>query len=1388
MPEQSEVIDINKVIEQQRGVLSLAVALGVIPDDGSNVQYTKELGQNVRSELTEALSNVRVRHGRSTIRPDNPDDVLAGRLATKLANSDTFSGSNYSKDEIQELLTGAIKNIDNSITSLNAAVDYQQPYNQISFLSQALGGKPIPDSGYTPEYGAEVLALRDARLADAADWAAQTAKSPAAPISAEDALVASIRQEAAMSGVDVDPKTLKNLIVNAPITVGKLNHQTQPQAGVSVAPEANPSTGETITKIVPDDRILRVEQALSTLIENFNEDGANLATPKVDGVFEENDIASFNKALAYLKAKAGLDEKFPENGYSKELGDALEGKILLKLNAELLAKNPTAFFISTANASSTSEETAEIQKTIKAVPELFKDLDALYDDGKLVAVNLPNSNTPAANATSNQNSSPEPKTPTSSGNDSSSNTTGSSDQSQEDLTREKFKPVVKIVENFLYQIGDIEKIPGVGEAVKKFGGKDIADSLFTPLEESEIDGNFGAHEQDLTSKLIMAMKMVDEQPVVDGTYNKAIGDRLKLSILTKPGFSFVRDMDVDGKPLGIKFYGDSKENIELARQLLDFKEMSKPGEGASKEDLAAYKLNQEFKAKHAQELESIKGINTLFNSIEVLTKANIYDNKKAKEVNQNNMMIDLLSTGMDNFAPGLKSWLKDFFQGDGKWLADLLVVFTGIDISRLWGEKNNDADPIATAIKSVNDKFDSNFAEVAKTLPADASFEEKLAAANAKFLDDFDSWKVNTALWATLDAEDRAAFKAAVNGAVKATENTHSMEEAKIAFNSKIQEFREQFTENNQGVTPRSFARQAEEMANNAKSATGELERHGNISPDSKAATSAKAAPADDSSAIAVAGTQIIALEYVPDTNDYDQDPMRFSEGRVGEMQEGLTNAYLELDLSINSNFMKKDDGEFTDTLNRGSCAIVEELLIRAQIHDITEGGKKPISEDAIKGLERRVTLDNLDTIEAYMIDKGVSQTNIDLVVDNISDMLTDFRSTKPDSEQTISVWEQSQLTNQIKLEISQADPQPSAQKEPIAQTVKEKEPEAEKKEPCDEDKPNLGNDFRAAVPYEHKIPTSFDELRSLNEYGRFKDLYEFVGQEFADKGISNNIYSTMEDSFTRNSQYTILNLKDFGIEDPRIDAVVALRHNGKTHFAFVDYETDHIKAMDLQGKQGFDDMDLRDDYHTRRLDDVLSVIKRTDGHGIIQAPVGGYASMLMMKPNLDNNGTTTINAMEGIYGQKAVDPRHPGAQEAMGRYFDANTIYYPENERKVAQNSGYNNGGYNNGNPERETQHNAPPPPPRDSNACHKGGPFSDFGEKGPPVIGFLFNNIGDIIGKAIGEFDCDNSNSQRSREIHGNMHDVTGRPAANGPSYYGDDYTDLGISPAFGTTPAGR
>lgn len=901
---------------------------------------------------------------------------------------------------------------------------------EFAMLSAALGVPRSPEFVYTPEDGTALKVMLDAALRDAqivldkglADGSIVQPAVPLKMLTNEDILAQMLSES---SGGTVDVATVLGVINDAEQNISILNQVS--------GQKLQTTNTVSVTKMVPvnevpadvQERVMRIENALVSITATLNADDPNANIPApgtVDGFFDAQSFESYEKTMAYLGAKVAesLTTRVFTFTESMLTDDMIKGAISLSLTSQLAAaKSEPGVASGDADA---IRRVSELESSIVALPKLFEDIDFLKDQNALAVV--PMEEITVEVPASGGSTTVVINTPGTSGNTPpvipNTGTPPAIQRTPEEelalsraLEKAEVDGAVLAVETALLQLGG-----KLDQLTDQFGGiaKSLAGELVTPLTPEEVGGDFGENSQDMTAKLVMMLKTLNGEKNPNGVYTESIGRQLQLSILTKDDFSMVREQ-----------FGLEKVTVEEARALIARPPTEVPplAEGADAAQQTAHTAamatyNQQ-KAEYDSSAAKTDKLNVLFHSLDVLRQNDLLNDEKARSTTKMNMIMDGIAGALDNFAPGFKDALKDFFTNSdfGKMIGGMLTMF-GININRLWGDKDDSA-ALKNAAGLVGDGFETAFDKIAadNNLDPKLDFDKIMDLTKDSFQDKMDDFIPSNAMKLML-GDDDSRIKAALADAMDRAAGATDMEGAKQIFVDRLVQIGEAY-KNGTGIT---LLTQVETIGQTVEDVVSERPE---LAASISSASYMAGAPAVDLPVV-TAGETHVELAYDPSTEDFAQDPERFSKGRVATIQDVLhSNAALLGISAVNPDFMylDKEANEFTDTMTRETCGVFEEVWIRANIHAMVEADTEITQESLDEIANTRLSSENMDVIISYMHDKNVPQADIDAFSQNMQALDGDYNSSANGTTQSSSVFDQALLWGQLTPNIAQWVPQP---------------------------------------------------------------------------------------------------------------------------------------------------------------------------------------------------------------------------------------------------------------------------------------------------------------------------------------------------------------------------
>lgn len=529
------------------------------------------------------------------------------------------------------------------------------------------------------------------------------------------------------------------------------------------------------------------------------------------------------------------------------------------------------------------------------------------------------------------------------------------------------------------------------------------------LEDKGSDGTsqeFGVKSQTMAATMIMAMKSFAGIKPPDGTYNEAIGHKLKMAILTGP------------------------ESMDMVRGAFDLQPMDK-------------KEAEEFLAK-----KEANKFNAFFNSLDTLHKAGKLDRDGvAKSVTMQNLMMDGLCTFLDKSEWGqkTKAWLKDFFENSeiGQMIGSVLSMF-GINIGRLWGDKN-DAAGIENAGKTVGRVFNGYISAAQKEMPAGTQFTAFPEEARAldempdnavsvmgrvrkDIMEELDGdLKFQAGMQLIFGSADKETIKNAIDQALVEAGKKTTAADATEVFTKSLVELGKQYRNGEeidfnkvaallneaqgfaaneaQQMQAEDLQKQADDLQNRQIQEGATLAQPSSpeddslVAPPDAGSTSSTVDPSTtapqsvrpnaltgtvDSNNIPAdvagnkieAGNQDLRFVYVRDPKDYIQKDIP-SNGRVRDVLDVISRNSEGLKMSLDMGMIKDAGGAVIDKATKPACAILEELSIRAHVAQQLRNLKEGESIDLAKIDRKMDSANDVYVISSYLKESGVSDPDI---------------------------------------------------------------------------------------------------------------------------------------------------------------------------------------------------------------------------------------------------------------------------------------------------------------------------------------------------------------------------------------------------------------------------
>lgn len=937
----------------------------------------------------------------------------------------------------------------------------------------------------------------------------------------------------------------------------------------------------------------------------------------------------------------------------------------------------------------------------------------------------------------------------------------------------------------VFAIREIERnmLAPLGDKINKIGGEaaKYADKFanFKPLTEAEIKDEVFAEDQFRVA--MIALKYFDGQKNPNGAYDPSMKDGLIKSILEKPEFEPVRQ--------GLN------ESI---------KEMNG---GALPADADKLKEAQKLRAEY------------LFSQMDVLYRAELTNTEKAK----NDTVYNRFLTQAAEWLPeSMKGFLQDFFTGSfppgspfemlnpfGKMLGNYLGS-AGIQVGLLWGEESKTAEDL---LKDTAPEIQKNFEEIYEKADG-ANALEKLESMEEGALDSVNSFAARF----TQKLLFRGANEDFVENAIKASfdkaeevARTSGATDADIskAFADEMLVHAQAFRDNPQNTREYGSYSSIEQAALEAQ--TKEI---------------VDAGVKEYQHVIAIEGQeQQVGFNVEFDKErQFDKVEDRYAGGVPAAIYGVILDNEDKLEISQDLSVIK-DEKYFTPEGN----AIIEELLIRATIHDHVENGGEvdqafldELSAPSEKYPDnpqympmRELSMDNYKLVVDYLADQGVDQADIDVFKASVEEIGNNYYGTEPGDlsagpKQTDSVLEHTVYGGQLKVEAFIPKPEPvvETKPEPVEapkpevkdDPVPKKEvaqPEEPKAEPPKDDgceKDSCKKVFEQVAKPDPEV--QFAKLGRVDDPHVYKDLplFDLNSREAAflaskdglnlkenepkiwDKAVDlgrHPLQVLFDEKMDRtNNGYLYMDLKEMGLSHPNFDGVMAYKQPGRAvELRYVDYDAHEIRSAARHGANPV--RDIKEQYedlgsNVKRLDDFFDEIYRSPGGKSMGSPSqsGGFTQIGMFDSNL-----RVKSAFDVIYGDQ---PR--SAEKAyMGNYAERwdqrNSAENVERQNHYADASGASanqSRRYEDTRSERENEFN-------NKSGCERKEPgFENWGgpQKGLNAWGTWrsLRQQGRALGEIFGKNDGDCDNHQASLDVQHGIRDIGADqfdPAANDENY---------------------
>ncbi len=726
----------------------------------------------------------------------------------------------------------------------------------------------------------------------------------------------------------------------ATYTIDEVNAQRAAVASGEAAP-ATVITRIEPAEAIPDDvreRVMRIEQALSEMAPAINQSFPDAQIPEmgaVDGVFDEASYAAFDRAMEYMASQVKVSY---DNGCTDEFCDDLQSRLDKAL----------AFKIMT----SSDEEAASLLAAKNSLPGLMEDIKYLTERDALkpvemvqVQVEVPSgAPTNVAPVTAGPSvDAPATVVPAAAAASDSVDTgaparTGVANKIEE----ARIQGAITAVETAMSGvIENIDKIP-LGGFADKIGS--IKEMLVKPIDTT--DDKFDENSQEMASTLLMVLKTVGGYENPNGEYNENIGNQLQIDILSKDEFAFIRsELGINGK----YELGEARALVQGIEDPGTFEEIE--GESQADRDARFVQHNraqetfEAFNQLKKNNEEGLTNLNALFQGLDTLDENDMLDpNGRAAGKTRNNLMLDIAGGFLEK--TGMLNGIKDFFQNNaiGQFIGTILGM-VGFDVNRLWGETGEDLENPQQMASKLGDDFERVYQDVQSENPG-ANFDEVMRLTKEQTMDGMNGFWGGNALKLALGSDNKEMLTAAVGEAMDAASQAGNLEDAKKIFVERIEEFGEAY-KNGQTIElgGKEYSKTDNGLGNDIANLDQTLNQMGQQWIAGMDATMVDEFDAD---AIKLNDSQALDTVINYDTDAKDQGVNRF--GDVEPIQKYLyENAEaLGLDEENVAKFaVEGEDGsvEFTKTLDIETCAAIEEMWVKAKLHDAVTSAQEQGTE-----------------------------------------------------------------------------------------------------------------------------------------------------------------------------------------------------------------------------------------------------------------------------------------------------------------------------------------------------------------------------------------------------------------------------------------------------------
>lgn len=746
----------------------------------------------------------------------------------------------------------------------------------------------------------------------------------------------------------------------ATYTIDEINAQRAAVASGEAAPTTVITRTEPAEAIPADvqERVMRIEQALAKIIPAVNQAFPDANIPNVgniDGVLDQKSYDALDAAIGGVTNVLNTSDNFVLSNMRRvgtiqtlDYDGQFSEDFCEKLQKNLGIAMPLM-------GAQIDDPALKAQLTSVSIPSLISDIEYLRDHDSLKPVEMVEVEVSVDSGVEQDQAADvsvdEPQVdagPGVSGGTSGADTSSDADNAQRAVgdINEAVTSVETMMSLISSKIDDFDLGP-MGDKISSF-----KDQLIKPINQGDFDENgqaiFDENSQEMASTLLMVLKTVGGYENPNGEYNQNIGNQLQIDILSKDEFAFIR------AELGINGKYELNEARALVQGIEDpgaFEEI----EGESQADRDArfvqHSRDQEtfeaFNQLKRNNEEGLRQLNQMFSGLDKLSDPEIDmldPNNRAAGKTRNNLMLDIAGGFLEK--TGMLNGIKDFFQNNaiGQFIGTILGM-VGFDVNRLWGETGEDLENPQQMASKLGDDFERVYQDVQSENP-DASFDEVMRLTKEQTMDGMNGFWGGNALKLALGSDNKEMLTAAVGEAMDAASQAGNLQDAKNIFVERIEEFGEAY-KNGQTIElgGREYSKTDNGLGNDVANLDQTLNQMGQ---QWIAGMDATMVAGFDDDAIKLNDSQALDTVINYDTDAKDQGVNRF--GDVEPIQKYLyENAEaLGLDEENIAKFaVEGEDGsvEFTKTLDIETCAAIEEMWVKAKLHDAVTSAQEQGTE-----------------------------------------------------------------------------------------------------------------------------------------------------------------------------------------------------------------------------------------------------------------------------------------------------------------------------------------------------------------------------------------------------------------------------------------------------------